>query len=173
MTPTLSCLRAGLPAAFALALAGCGGTGADTDLRDPEGRISSQTNVTAARLAGDWHIRVGWPGTPDLSGALRLAQGEEGLTLTATATDGTAQATLTPLGNGRFRADTGTAFGDSPLWVLWMDADDRTAAIGTPDGRFGWIMDRTATGGPDRITAATEIMEWMGYDLSRSKEMSQ
>ncbi|QEW28245.1 lipocalin family protein [Roseovarius indicus] len=165
--------RAGLPAAIALVLAGCGGPGTEDGLRDPEGRISSQTNVTGARLDGNWHIRVGWPGTPNLSGTLRIAQAGNGLTLTGSAPEGTVQANLAPLGNGRFRASGSPAFGDSALWVLWMDADDRTAAIGTPDGRFGWIMDRTATGGADRITAATEIMEWMGYDLSRSKETSQ
>ena len=167
-------LRAGLAAALAATLASCGGPGSERGgLRNPDARISSQVNVTAARLAGDWYIRAGWPGTPDLSGPLRLAKGGETLTLTGTASDGPVRATLTSMGQGRFRADNTQAFGDNPLWVLWMDADDRTAAIGTPDGRFGWIMDRAPTGGADRITAAKEIMEWMGYDLSLSKETSQ
>ncbi|MEQ8292255.1 MAG: lipocalin family protein [Roseovarius sp.] len=180
MTPTPATIytgglfRAGLAAALAVTLASCGGPGGDkSGLRDPDARISSQVNVTAPRLAGDWHIRAGWPGTPDLSGPLRLAPTGQTLTLTASATDGPVRATLTPLGQGRFRADNTQAFGDSPLWVLWMEADDRTAAIGTPDGRFGWIMDRAPTGGANRITAAKEIMEWMGYDLSLSKETSQ
>ncbi|KZY46614.1 hypothetical protein A3731_09165 [Roseovarius sp. HI0049] len=151
-------------------------TGPETGtIRDPDARISSQVNVTADRLAGDWHIRTGWPGTSDLVGTLSLAQSGNALTLTLTGTavKGPVEATLTPLGQGRFRAGNTETFGDSPLWVLWMDADNRTAAIGTPDGRYGWIMDRTATGGADRITAAREIMEWMGYDLSLSKETSQ
>lgn len=180
MTPTTATrypgglFRAGLAAALAVTLASCGGPGGDkSGLRNADARISSQVNVTAARLAGDWYIRAGWPGTPDLSGPLRLAKGGETLTLTGTASDGPVRATLTSMGQGRFRADNTQAFGDNPLWVLWMDADDRTAAIGTPDGRFGWIMDRAPTGGADRITAAKEIMEWMGYDLSLSKETSQ
>jgi apolipoprotein D and lipocalin family protein len=53
---------------------------------------------------------------------------------------------------------------------MWMDADNRTAAIGTPGGSFGWIMDRKATGGDDRIQAAREIMEWQGYDMSLTRE---
>ena len=56
--------------------------------------------------------------------------------------------------------------------VLWLDADNRTAAIGAPDGRIGWIMDRSPRGGADRIAAAREIMEWQGYDMARMKEVS-
>lgn len=166
--------RAGQVAALAALLAGCAGPRSDDGgLRDQSARVSSQVNVTTDRLAGNWHVRVGWPGTPELSGPLHLAQDEGTLTLKATATQGTARATLVPLGQGRFRSTQTDAFSESPLWVFWMDADDRTAAIGTPDGRFGWIMDRAPTGGADRITAAKEIMEWMGYDLSRSKETSE
>ncbi|MEQ8897048.1 MAG: lipocalin family protein [Roseovarius sp.] len=165
--------RSALPAVLALMLAACG-SGTDTGaIRDSDARISSQVNVTADRLAGNWHIRTRWPGTPNPAGPLRLVQSAQTLTLTGTATNGPVTTTLTPLGQGRFRAGNSQAFGDSPLWVLWMDADNRTAAIGTPDGRFGWIMDRAPTGGADRITAAREIMEWMGYDLSLSKETSQ
>ncbi len=48
-------------------------------------------------------------------------------------------------------------------WILWADADRRTLAIGTPDGSFGFILDRNDTGGDDRIAAARDIMAWMGY----------
>jgi apolipoprotein D and lipocalin family protein len=57
------------------------------------------------------------------------------------------------------------------IWVLWMDFDDRTAAIGTPSGRFGWIMDKNTTGGGDRITAARDIMEWFGYNMAQLEEV--
>lgn len=55
------------------------------------------------------------------------------------------------------------------LWVLWVDDGFRTAVIGTPDGSLGWIMDRKGRKGisEDRLTAAKEILEWAGYDLSR------
>ena len=42
----------------------------------------------------------------------------------------------------------------------------RTAVIGSPEGGYGWILDRRATGGEDRITAAQEILDFNGYDLS-------
>ena len=65
-------------------------------------------------------------------------------------------------GQGRF-----TIAGlDDPFWVLWADADMRTVVIGTPSGRFGFILNR---GGfpADRLTAARDILDWNGYDLSR------
>ncbi|MEH6775767.1 MAG: lipocalin family protein, partial [Cereibacter changlensis] len=55
----------------------------------------------------------------------------------------------------------------APWWVIWVDTDYRTLAIGTPDGSFGFLLNR---GGPlpaDRLTAVREIFEWNGYDLSR------
>lgn len=55
---------------------------------------------------------------------------------------------------------------DDPFWVLWADADMRTVVIGTPSGRFGFILNR---GGfpADRLTAARDILDWNGYDLGR------
>ena len=55
--------------------------------------------------------------------------------------------------------------GNRQLWILWADADRRTLAIGTPDGSFGFILDRNDTGGDDRIAAARDIMAWMGYRI--------
>jgi apolipoprotein D and lipocalin family protein len=57
--------------------------------------------------------------------------------------------------------------------VMWMDFDSRTAAIGTPNGDFGWIMDKNPTGGGDRIAAARDIMDWFGYDVSQLQEVEQ
>jgi len=73
------------------------------------------------------------------------------------------------MAHGRFEVTQGALAGQV-LWVLWMDADGRTAAIGQPGGRLGWIMDRAARGGADRIAAAREIMGWQGYDLGLMKE---
>ena len=138
----------------ALVLAGCSGPSAPDGAvyRDTGAPISSQVDVTAARLDGPWHVRVGPVLGPVAAGdVLRLAE-------------------LAPAGPGRFEVTQGALKGQV-LWVLWLDADSRTAAIGHPDGRLGWIMDRAETGGADRIRAAREIMEWQGYDLSRMKEV--
>lgn len=120
--------------------------------------ISSQVDATAARLAGDWVVRVAWPGAARHTGErIRLQATGGGLWL-----DGKA---LSPKGAGRFGAARRPQW-----WVLWLDAGNRTAAIGTPRGEFGWIMDRRPAGGEDRIRAAKEIMQWMGYDMARAME---
>jgi apolipoprotein D and lipocalin family protein len=49
-------------------------------------------------------------------------------------------------------------------WVLWVDTGYRTMAIGTPSGRFGFILDRGAIPG-DRLTAAREIFDFNGYRI--------
>ena len=59
----------------------------------------------------------------------------------------------------------------SPLnrewWVLWADVDLRTLVIGTPDGSFGFILNRGGPLPPDRLTAARDILDWNGYDVAR------
>lgn len=72
----------------------------------------------------------------------------------------------TPLGQNRWHL-TGSDGSTRPdLWLIWIDDGLRTAAIGTPDGSFGWILDRAASGGQDRILAAREILDFNGYDVS-------
>ncbi len=56
---------------------------------------------------------------------------------------------------------------DRPWWVLWADTDLRTLVIGTPDGSFGFILDRAGPLPPDRLTAARQVLRFNGYDLAR------
>ena len=53
------------------------------------------------------------------------------------------------------------------LVIMWVDEGFRTAAIGTPSGSFGWIIDRNRNGGEDRIKAAREVLEFNGYNMAR------
>ena len=59
------------------------------------------------------------------------------------------------------------------LVVLWVDDDFRTAVVGTPDGSFGWVMDRPGQGSPDRLAAAREVLDFNGYDLGRLSEVPE
>lgn len=176
--------------AVALALAGCASAPSRLERlpRDTGAPISSQVDVTAGRLAGTWAVRVAWIGEPTLVPpypnddlqAHRLKIDPQGQALRLTGTEAIAdsdlieltpfETTLEQVAPGRFRETGGKVLRGANLWVLWMDADDRTAAIGTPDGTFGWIIDRNATGGGDRIRAAREIMEWRGYDMALARE---
>ena len=151
--------------------------------RDPAAQIASQTNVTADRMAGDWAIRQRFaaPTSPQTGMALTtLPNGALQLSiLTGGCIDDAcfeeeALVLFNQTGPGRWTpVDPPVGLIESELWVMWMDFDDRTAAIGTPSGAFGWIMDKSPTGGADRITAARDIMDWFGYDVSRLEEVSR
>lgn len=138
------------------AVAGCSpGGGA---FRDTGAAISSTTRFDMARFAGDWTVthRFG-PG-----GAERFAIAADGTVRRAGGACGTCTQRLDVTGPGRF------TLGGAEHWVLWVDADYRTAAIGTPSGAFGWIMERgAAVTPPDRLAAARDILGWAGYDLAR------
>ena len=71
-------------------------------------------------------------------------------------------------GPGRIRLTAADPEGlGAEWWVLWVDADYRTMAIGTPSGRFGMILNRTADLPADRYKAAREILDWNGYNTAR------
>ena len=143
--------------------------------------IASQTDVTAARMAGEWVIRQTFSG-PTGPRALRFMLSDKGDLFFSEVSgfcdnDICAETEtlylMEPVGPGRWKTQSPSGtLPDEDLWVMWMDFDSRTAAIGNPSGEFGWIMDKNPTGGGDRITAARDIMEWFGYDLSRLEEVN-
>lgn len=123
-------------------------------LRNPTAPVASQADATAARLSGDWVVVQGAgvaPGT-----GLRFS--DAAMTL-----DGVA-IPLAGRGPGRFDLAGQT------VWVHWLDADNRTAAMGDPGGGRVWIMDRSGRPG-ERLHAAREILRWYGYDLRRLESL--
>lgn len=152
--------------------------------RDGAAQIASQTDVTAARMVGEWTIRQRFDGmtspatfvsiNPLPDGALQMsvALGAGACGPDSCADPEFLMVLLEPSGPGRWTPVAPPhPLSAAPLWVHWMDFDSRTAAIGTPTGEFGWIMDKNATGGADRITAARDILDWFGYDIARLKEV--
>lgn len=139
---------------FVLGLAACAAPIdmplAPIPLRNPTAQVASQADASLARLQGNWRIVQG-AGVP-VGATVEVTQGQ--IIVAGT------PLTLADLGEGRF----GTP--DGPLWVHWIDVGNRTAAMGDPGGARVWIMDR-ATPSPDRMSAAREILEWYGYDLTR------
>jgi apolipoprotein D and lipocalin family protein len=55
----------------------------------------------------------------------------------------------------------------APYWVLWVDEGYRTAVVGQPNGRAGWVLNREPEIPQDRWVAAREVLDFNGYDLSR------
>lgn len=141
---------------LALLLAGCGSAAprAPLPLRNPTAPVASQLDASVSRLSGDWLVVQGAgmaPGT-----AIRL--GPTGARI------GGASLPVSDTGKGRL------TIGGDAVWVYWIDADNRTVAMGDPDGRRVWIMDRTGNPG-ERLRAAREILAWYGYDLARLEEI--
>lgn len=78
------------------------------------------------------------------------------------------------VGPGRLKVSfPSVPFGASDYWVLWIDESYRTAVVGAPDGKSGWILNRTPQIPTDRLNAAREVLDFNGYDLSRLMEVPQ
>ena len=126
--------------------------------RNPTAQVASQSDVTLVRLAGDWNV-VSIFEDAQFSAVRRVSFGQNAMQVNDQSL------AITQLREGRLIAD------GQQFWVHWMDINDRTAVIGSPDGRYGWIMDRTGAPSADRLKAAREILKWYGYDLSRLKDV--
>ena len=79
----------------------------------------------------------------------------------------------TPVGPGRLSVRLEGVPVAASLWVLWVDEGYRTAVLGQPDGRAGWILARTPEIPADRLAAAREVLAFNGYDLSRLVRTAQ
>ncbi|MEC3860587.1 lipocalin family protein [Mesobacterium sp. TK19101] len=120
-------------------------------MRNPTAPVASQVNVPLSALLGDWIV---------VEGAGIEAGGDIRIDSQDIYIEGQSEK-YSYDGAGRFRTD------DGPLWVYWIDVGYRTVAMGDPQGTRVWIMDRQASGSPDRLRAAREILQWYGYDLTR------
>ncbi len=161
MIARLACLAA------ALLLVGCAAAPTGPAYRDTGQPLSVTTRSDPARLAGDWELRAATSDDAPTVLTYRPSPAGDSFALArricADGTCETRRATYDAhrLGPNRWRL---AGPGAPPeLWLVWVDEGYRTAAFGTPDGHFGWIVDRAATGGQDRIRAAREILEFNGY----------
>ena len=68
---------------------------------------------------------------------------------------------------GRLSVRLGWIPFSAPYWVLWVDDDYRTAVVGVPSGRAGWVLARSPEISEDRLEEARAVLEAAGYDLSR------
>lgn len=119
-------------------------------VRNPTAPIASQVDARLARLNGDWVVVQG----AGLQAGSQLRFGASTMLL-----DGVS---LPVADKGQGRLD----LAGEALWIHWLDVDNRTAALGDPEGSRVWIMDRTGRPG-ERMRAARETLAWYGYDLSR------
>lgn len=165
------------------ALAGCGGGemphAASPATRDAAVMIGSAALFDPGRFAGRWYVVADAPppGRPACRVTLEDWQATGPGRFTVTGNACTAQGPrrfegrATVIGPGRIDLDSATRddLGGEPLWILWVDADYRMAAVGTPSGRFQILLSRSPVARPDLATAAGEVFSFNGYPAGQLK----
>ena len=136
----------------------------DITFRNPSANIGATTRFDPVRFAGDWHVVArfvegGETAAHDVI-AVTYQQGKDRIVVVASegaqtyAYDGTAV----------LRPKRG-----EPLIIMWVEEGFRTAVLGTPSGRIGYILDRKPNPRKGRLKAATEILKFYGWDTGRLK----
>ncbi|MBM1761929.1 lipocalin [Sulfitobacter geojensis] len=147
--------------AIAAALAGCAAEPPAPELviglRNPTVAFGGTSRFSAERFAGAWET-VACLGSCVKSE--RYVQATEGVYLRRT---GDVETPFLISAPGVLR-EMG---GDDRLVVMWVDEGFRTAAIGDADGRWAAILNRNRKPARDRIKAATEILDFNGWDVSK------
>jgi apolipoprotein D and lipocalin family protein len=174
-------MRTLAPLAACVALSACVGP----SYRDPGATIAAQRDFQPERYLGRWYEIARYP-----------VSFEEGCTATTAdygpidaetisvlntcrqgAPDGPVEqisgtATIVAPGELKVRFSS-VPFVAADYWVLWVDEDYRTAVVGVPSGRAGWILARTPTIDADRRAAAEAVLARNGYDPSRLYDVPQ
>lgn len=126
-------------------------------LRNPTAPLGGTARFDPGRFAGDWVTRACMgPCVPSVSFT-------QSLTGAVSETDARGSRAYLPGAPGVLRSTAG----DAVLVVMWVDEGFRTAAVGLADGSRAAIIDRSPTGGADRIAAAREILDFNGWDVSQ------
>ncbi|SEN21797.1 apolipoprotein D and lipocalin family protein [Loktanella fryxellensis] len=145
--------------------------------RDRSVPIGSALNFDAGRYAGTWYEVARYP-VPFETGCVGvtaeyapLPDGGLSVLNTCRTPDGNVRSTIEGraevVGPGRLTVRFDTVPFAADYWVLWIDEGYRTAVVGAPDGRSGWILNRDPQIPADRLAAARDVLEFNGYDLSR------
>jgi apolipoprotein D and lipocalin family protein len=158
--------RIGLAAVLILAACAANppATGA---FRAADASIWSAAAFRQVQIAGNWQQVAGFQaaGPACADGEIEFQPVTGGLQVTGTlCLNGAVERVsglATAVGPGRLRIR-----GQEDWWILWVDTGYRTLAVGTPSGRFGFILDRGAIPG-DRLGAAREIFDFNGYATER------
>jgi len=157
-------------ALLALTLAACGGSERVAAFRPADAPIWSSAAFAPGRITGRWHQVAAFSsgdGPGCRAGGAEVSEGAGGLLIAARlCLDGREVQVSGPVsmaGPGRLAVP-----GMEDWWVIWVDSGYRTLAVGTPSGRFGFVLDRGDIP-PDRLTAAAEIFDFNGYPKARLK----
>lgn len=153
-----------------LFLAACASPDRSAAFRDSAQPIWSAAAFVPSRASGTWTQVAAFAGREGgcAAGRVDLSPVPDGLQVTGTlCLDGRPvrlDSRANPTGPGRLSLP-----GQEDWWILWVDEGYRTLAIGTPSGRFGFVLDR-APPAADRLLAAREVFDFNGYDTARFRD---
>ncbi len=162
-----------------LLLSGCAAVA--PSFRDTSVPMASMAVLDPARYAGQWYEIARYPvafeaGCTRTTADYELREGGRLGVVNTCQVDGRTRqiaGEAVPSGPGRFEVRfSGLPF-SGPYWVLWVDEGYRTAVVGVPSGRAGWILNRDPQIPADRLRAAREILAFNGYDLARLEMVPQ
>ncbi|WP_299647627.1 hypothetical protein [uncultured Jannaschia sp.] len=138
-------------------LVACAPAAPTATFRDPGVTIASKADFDPAGFAGRWyeiaHLSDAAP-CPVLDVTVTAA----GLLMEELCAEGRRSRGATLAGPGRLALSDGTA-----LLILWIDADNRTAIVASPDGGIARILDRGTDVAEDRWQAALDVLEFNGF----------
>lgn len=143
--------------------------------RDTEIGMASMASFDPARYAGEWYEVARFPvffqkGCRNTTATyVGLPDGGLAVLNECDTDDGPEQIAgrADIVGPGRLEVRLNGVPFAGDYWVLWVDEGYRTAVVGVPSGRAGWILNRDPTIPPDRLAAAREVLAFNGYDISQ------
>lgn len=131
--------------------------------------IGSAALFNPKRFSGRWHDVARFPGSflNCAPGSWEFSLTADSYAVTTPCNDKTGLAQVKPAGRMTLTLNTGDS---AEIWILWVDEGYRTAVLGSPDGRVGWILNREPAIPMDRLRAAREILDFNGFRLDRLEE---
>lgn len=137
-----------------------------TGYRDPQLPIYSNAVLQLSDYAGEWIQVADFSSTACSPGRILLVPTQGGMMIDGQICLGGVPTDVSGLyaaaGPGRMQRGD-----DAAWWVIWADTNLRTLAIGTPDGRFGFVLNKGEILPSDRLKAAKEVFDFNGYNPDR------
>lgn len=129
----------------------------DVSLRDRAVPIGAISRFEAMKFDGAWNVHSTAGGIWDLrdfavaGGSALWSEGQ-----------GARTAQVQQRATGILRLTYGGGV-TRDLWVVWIDPDHNTVALGDPDGQFGHVATRVGKTRADQVTAALQVLAFNGY----------
>lgn len=159
-----------------LFLAACG-----SSYRDSSAAITSMAIFEPEKYAGLWYEVASFPtpfqdGCTNTQADYRIVDDGRLTVRNSCFRDGALsviEGSAEVVGPGRLQVRLSGVPFPADYWVLWVDQDYRTAVVGTPSGRAGWVLNRDPSIPADRLAAAEEVLRFNGYDVSELRRTTQ